>query len=259
MNSTRRERYNANRRERQTKARQAVLINEYIYTKYFDIYREAASYYNQLNVLYPTKRDLRRCQEFKKWKRETTGQTNNEKSSPRRVQRTARNRYYITYHPDIPLDQHTDSAESTDLDTNLSQQHLSNSPDQIVADTTESSKLPTNPGEKVMELRIPLLKSSVATETLQIVTQQTLGNSIQVAAQEIVQDDDHDIALYPSLNEELPEDIISRIINELQADPELKSVMDDVEQDMEFELMGNDLESPEHDRLQEELQNITRW
>ena len=61
------------RRENRTKVRQALLINEYIYCKYFAVYQEAAQYYNELNCLHPVKYDLRKCDEFKAWKMVTKG------------------------------------------------------------------------------------------------------------------------------------------------------------------------------------------
>ena len=62
------ERRKEKRREKQSKIRQALMINDYIYTKYFTIYEEAARYYNELNAIYPAKYDLRKCPEFKAWK-----------------------------------------------------------------------------------------------------------------------------------------------------------------------------------------------
>ena len=271
MNSAaRKELYNNNRRERQSKARQALLINEYVYTKHFQIYREAAEYYNRLNALYPTKRDLRRCDEFKRWKRETRGQTVQPKSSARRVQHTGRN-YHVVVHPDIPLEQQSESAESSDLDLSAAespdldidlpeqQQHLQRTvPDspERTQQRLQGTESPANPpGKKIMELKIPLLKPSVLTETLQIVTQETLGNSLHVAAEETVQDF---TTLYPTLEEGLPQHIIDHIINELRVDPDIQGIMDDIEQDIEFNQLGMDLDIPEVDPLEEELENL-QW
>ena len=290
MNSSvRRELYNANRRERQSKARQALLVNDYVYTKYFPIYREAAQYYNQLNALYPTKRDLRRCNEFKKWKRDTCGQTVQAESPDRPVQNTRRNTsYHIVFHPNISLDQHLELTvpESPDLD--LSEQQLERivpespdldlsgqqqlertvpeSPDldlseqqqleRTVPESPDRSESSANPkGKKIMELKIPLMKPSVVTETLQIITQETIqeeGNPLQVAAEETIQDS---ATIYPTLEEELPHDIIDRIINELRQDPGLNTIMAGIEQDLEFERLGMELDIPE-DRLENELENF---
>ena len=220
MNSSRKERYNANRRERLSKARQALLISDYIYIKHPEIYREAAECYNSLNAKYPTKKDLRRCKEFKAMK--TPQQT-----YP----------YHVIVHPNIPLELSESAAqELADTDTHLP--------------VTEP---PTNRlGNKIMELKIPLLEPAIITQTLQEVTQETL----QVAAEEIVDDD---TILHPTLEEGLPQDIINDIIKELRTDPEFRSIMTDMEQAMEFDQLGNDLSSPEPDRLEEDLENIALW
>ena len=281
MNSAaRKELYNNNRRERQSKSRQALLINDYVYTKYFQIYREAAEYYNRLNAIYPTKRDLRRCTEFKSWKKETSGQTGQTKSSARPVQHTGRNtHYHVVFHPAIPLEQQSESSESSDLDLTASespdldinlpeqqrlQRTVSDSPDRTqqrlqrsVSDSPDRTEPPANPvGKKIMELKIPLLEPSVVTETLQIVTQETLGNSLHVAAEETIQDF---TTLNPTLEEGLPQHIIDHIIDELRADPELKSIMSDIDQDIEFEQLGMDLDIPEDGRLEEEIENLMLW
>ena len=49
--------------------RQAIFITEYVQLKYFDIFSEAAQYYNELNTLYPTRPDLRKSQEYREWKK----------------------------------------------------------------------------------------------------------------------------------------------------------------------------------------------
>ena len=63
-----------NERRNQSKIliREALFINEYVQTKYKDIYNEAASLYNQINKKYSKKPDLRRTTEFKLWKNSVT-------------------------------------------------------------------------------------------------------------------------------------------------------------------------------------------
>ena len=233
MNSSeRRELYNKNRRERQDKARQALLITEYVQKKYYQIYREAAEYYNQLNTRYPTKRDLRRCEQFKKWKKDMIGQIDEPKSPDRSVQRRG-GHYYITYHENIPLEPHLKSAESPDV-----------------------SQSTTNPrGNKVMELRIPLLNQDAVTETLQTVIEETVqeGDSLQVGAHETIQDF---TTLHATIEEEIPQDLLDHIISELRTDPDLKTIMTDIEQNSDFEQLGMDLDISDYDRFEEELENM---
>ena len=49
--------------------RQSLFVQEYIEEKYRGIYDEVMNFYNVLNGLYPTKNDLRKTKEFKKWKK----------------------------------------------------------------------------------------------------------------------------------------------------------------------------------------------
>ena len=61
------------RRERTAKKRQATFVAEYVYTKYFDIYKEAAEQFNRLNTKHPHRPDLRKSIEFKNWQRQVKG------------------------------------------------------------------------------------------------------------------------------------------------------------------------------------------
>ena len=337
MNSSRREKYIINRRDRQSKARQAQFINEYIQFRYFPIYREAAEFYNQLNTLYPTKRDLRKCNEFKQWKMSLNAVS---EPSIQLVQRRARNsvrnnRYYIQCHANIPLDCETtvhpeSSAEQTFDSTTVHSEspaeqtfdsttvHPESSAEQTFDSTTVHSESPAEQtfdsttvhpespaeqtfdsatahpespaeqtfdsttvhpespaeqsfdsatahpespdvqqGKKIMQLKIPLLEPSVINQTLHIVTEETLqegGNPLHVAAEEIVLTEG---TLYPSLVDEIPSEVIEGIIDQLRQDPSLKNIMDDIEQDIEFDQIDMDLELPE-DRLENEL-NCEFW
>ena len=230
----RKERYMNNRRERISKARQALLMNEYIQTKHFEIYREAAEYYNELNEKYPTKRDLRKCTEFRDWKSKTSGVQSKKRSAS-----SARNtNYHIYLHPAIPIEQQSESPD-------LSSSEISD------LDLPEPPRVQRT-ANKIMELRIPLLSPSAAmSETVEIVTQETLEN---IRAEETIDD----TTLHPTLEEGLPQDIVDRIIKELRADPELRSIMTDMEQDIEFQQLGIDLNIDEDKRLENELENL-QW
>ena len=97
-----------------------------------------------------------------------------------------------------------------------------------------------------MQLIIPLIKSpvnhpGVVTQTLQIITEETLQGNEQL----------------PNLDEIDPE-IIDRLIGELRADPDLGSIFEDMEQDAEFEGLGMDLDINTDTRLEDEL-NCEFW
>ena len=99
-----------------------------------------------------------------------------------------------------------------------------------------------------MQLRIPLLKApakrpSVTTETLQIITEEVLQeeNTVQPL-------------------EEIDPEVFQKIINELRADPDLQNIFTDIEQQVEFQELGMDLDIPEDSNmLERELENWEFW
>ena len=69
------DRANETRRIRTSKQRQSSFISDYIQVKYFDLYSEAAGFFNALNTLYPSKYDITKTQEYRSWRMELiTGQ-----------------------------------------------------------------------------------------------------------------------------------------------------------------------------------------
>ena len=61
------------RRCKKFEKRQALFVQEYVEEKYRAIYDEVMEFYNALNGLYPTKYDLRKTNEFRKWKTTISG------------------------------------------------------------------------------------------------------------------------------------------------------------------------------------------
>ena len=103
--------------------------------------------------------------------------------------------------------------------------------------TATKISLPTNYSD-TMELKIPLLryntpkKSTVTTQTLQITTEQEIQ---------------------PLTINDIPAERISELIEQLRQDPDLRDIFTDIEQQIEFEELGMDLEIPELNSLEDEL------
>ena len=96
-----------------------------------------------------------------------------------------------------------------------------------------------------MQLRIPLLSPptnhpAVIVETLETITEETVQEGT---------------VLEPSLHEELPPEVFDKIIRELQTEPGLQDLMASIEQQLEFEQLGMDIDIPEDDLLENELEN----
>ena len=263
------------RREKQSQIRQALLINEYIQTKYFDIYQEAACYYNELNASYPSRPDLRKADEFRAWKRCIKGE-------PIRVRKYSKTRYTniriqsaetpvetptemsseMPFEIEIPVEASTETSTETPVETSTE-----TSPEMPTEMPTETaSEIPIEietPVEtliesipkKVMELKIPLMDPSIITRTLSVETDEIIQeNPMEVAAQEIF--DEEIPTLYPTLTEEIPQHIIEKIVKELRDDPELRNIMTNIEEELEFQQIGNEIEIFEDNRLEEELENL---
>ena len=268
------------RRDNTSKKRQDQFIADYIYHKYSAIYNEAAQFYNILNLKYPTKYDLRRNEDYRKWKRQVMGQP--EKNPPKK--------YLIPSHPYIhrPIQVHPESVLTVVYDQHQSEASPYENPEQSEASPYEnpeqseaspyenpeqseaspyenpeqseaspyekpeqSEDLAANPKAIYvdnMQLQIQLLKlpakPSVTTKTLQTVTEEILQEGDQIE---------------PSIHEEIDQELIEKIISELRAEPELQNVFTNIEQQLELEQIGMDLDIPEDIRLENELENLMMW
>ena len=277
------------RRENRSKVRQALFVSDYVFYKHFDLYQEAAQLYNQINHLYPRKPDLRRMVEFRAWRNGVTGQPSiGIDRRPTINQQT----YVFPPHADIPVAEVIDPSDSFTVAVQPESQRPAESPQserpqsespqpesQRSAESPQSerpqsespqpesqrpaespqperpqSESPVRPikGNKVMELKIQLISSpkkdnlqpAIYTETLQTVTE------------EIIQEGD----LEPSLHEEISPEIIEKIMDELRQDPGLKDIITSVEEQIELEEVGMDIDFPDdEDRLEAELENMIFW
>ena len=106
-----------------------------------------------------------------------------------------------------------------------------------------------------MELKIQLMDPAIITQTLSVETDEIIQeNPMEVAAEEIF--DEEIPTLHPTLTEEIPQHIIEKIVKELQDDPELRTIMTDIEQELEFQQIDNEIDMFEDIRLEEELENL---
>ena len=249
------------RREGRSKIREAIFVNEYVETKYLHIYEEAAELYNNLNEIYPCKPDLRRTDEFRFWKNDIA----RERSMPFiRMPRQKRRQFVHTPHRNIPLSQRVVNL--------VVQPHVENEnsvPESPRAETESSPPTTESPRtepirQKVMQLRIPLLASASRENPLQtpvetieapVESVETPDETLETVTDEVIQES-CDI-LHPSLIDEVSPEIVDKIIAELREDPELTDVMAGIEQQIEVEEVGLDIDIPDLcDPFEDELENI---
>ena len=262
------DKYNEQRQRNKRKSRQALFTAEYVQTKYNDVYKEACTFFNALNSIYPTKYDLRKTGEFREWKVVCTyGKTSEEhrkrisylddenpQTQPPPHADTERTRTETQPSPHTDTERtctetqpspHTDT-ERTRTETQPSPHTDTERPPSPPISPTPSS--PTSPTESPpspsiryndkLQLEIPLLdynackKRSVTTQTLEITTEQEIQ---------------------PLTINDIPAERINEIIEQLRQDPDLRDIFSSVEEQFEFEQLGMDLDIPELNLLEDEL------
>ena len=106
-----------------------------------------------------------------------------------------------------------------------------------------------------MQLKIPLIPSSNISKAIQ-----DSQKIVEVAYTETVLDEGNPTEmLSSSILDEVPQEIIDKIVADLRQDPGLNDIMTDIENQMhvEEEILGLNIDIPDLvDPLEEELQNI---
>ena len=257
-------RANSWRRQLAVKARQDRTIVEYLQLKRPEVYNEAVEYYNVLNKKYPSKLDLRKTDEFHALRASVNGETQSKRKTRRR---TYAKRTFPDITKTIPVKnpaQETTVVLEDNMQLNIP---LISYPDKGTTEPSESSKIDREIEEIMNELKHdPILSSffqihfSEPTETPSEPTETPSGptetpseptetpsgptetpsepTDIVIEPAEIV------IDIQPSITEEIPKRVITEIVAELQEDPHLESVFDE---------MDIDIEIPSSSPLEEEL------
>ena len=248
----RQDKKNLSRRQHTQEAREGLFIKEYIRHKYPDVYDEAGSFYNYINKTYPTKKDLRKTDEFKAM---TMGYAFVAKSGDKVLKKTCQ-----VYRAISDL-----SGQSYTLTCFKTPETATETPQS----TTETPKKV----QKTMELKIPLLPTEVITRTETVqenpstartetvqenpstARTETVQENPSTARTETVQENPltaaYDHSMHEdTLNEEISQETYEAIIAELRQDPDLHKIMDDIEVDMDLDLML------EEDRFEQELYNL---
>ena len=275
------------RRENRSKARQAIFISEYVFTKYFDIYHEAAQLFNQINVIHPKKPDLRRSIEFKNWKRELRGQ-------PKIPESKRRDPDSYPCYQSISFGQPPKEAHDV--------QYVPEG----VNDNTALAQIVRSLPKKTMQLRIPLISppktspqegatvnnDEVLEEGATVNNDEVLGEGATVNNDEVLGEgatvnndevlgegatvnNDEVLDIEPSLCEDISPEMMEGLLAELRADPNIAALMDDIEASFgDFNIDHSiDAEHPEidqqglelgmeveiDDRLEKELEDTLLW
>ena len=257
------------RKTRKNETRRDSLIAEYIQHKYKHVYSEAHHFYAKLNNRHPTKYDLRKTEEYKYWKSGLISSIESPQNLSFLNNQTPFEDRGEQHESPLPSP-HSTEQESSPSTSNHTQQESSPS----TSNHTQQESPP--PRQQLytdsLQLRIPLLDpqsisngtncNTGTTETLSIITEQVLEEDTQQSPlyQEqpfTVQIPGED-TLQPSLSEVIPPDVIQKVIDELRSDPDLQDMFD-IEQQLQFKELGADIDIPEDDLLEKELENWSEW
>ena len=238
-----------------------MFVNDYVKTKYNAIYVEAATLYNKLNQKYPRKPDLRKTVEYRRWKNEISVQ-NNMPTTP--IPRQKPRQCIHMIHPNISIDTtttsspHTTASPPIDLSTmevsiNETQQTAQNPVPQNPppAEKQSADHLDKRLTGMTMQLSIPLIQ--IPTSSTKPV--QHPDQIIPAAYQEtVISEGDQAEVLDPSILDDILPETMEKIIRELQSDPNLSDIMEDIENRMNIEEEIPDLtvDLPELDDLLED-------
>ena len=202
------------------------LVADYVQNKYGGIYDEACQFHDMLRELYPYKKDLKKTPEYKVWRnntrRDLTRQASPLPLTPDRTEHVYNDKLQLR----IPLlnDVNIMRKSTETLETSTEE-----TPAVGVVESTETLETSTE--------ETPAVGVVESTETLETLVEETLTVDV----------------IQASLNEEIPPEMIDKIINELRDEPDLQDIFSSIEEQIQFEQLGMDLEMLEDDLLEKEL------
>ena len=138
----------------------------------------------------------------------------------------------------------TEEPEQVATEQAATEQAATEEPEQVATEqaATEQAALEQPKQTKIFELKIPLMSAGLSTKT-----QGIQENPLAAACRETLQEIDE-----PILADEIPQAVYESILADLQGDPYLSDIMNDIE--LEFDM---EVDLPlEDDRLEQELYNL---
>ena len=271
-------RANQQRKHLKTLTRKANFIAEYVEIKYANVYSEALGFFDTLNAAHPVKSDLRKTKEFRDWKTYMKGERpkkrqkqiyNYVKNAPEQYEKQWQQLFQESgslcpqstdqepispwsqasnEEPESPRSQtpHESERMSSPATDNPGTPQTPQTPqgsERMPSPATDNPGTPATPREcerykDNMILRIPLLQSpqnstpTVTTETVEIVTEQ----------------------IEPFTFDDISPQRMEELITELQKDPDINELFDDLQAQMEFQELGLDIDIDENYPLENELE-----
>ena len=254
------DRHNERRRQSQMKSRQAVFSLDYIKVRYPEIYNEVEGFFTVLDLRYPDKHDLRKTNEYVCFKHITEGKGSKDGKELYFDIKTATVSVKDMENPPVETSvqcesQLVETGHSESLPVEMSVQfesqlvetgHSESLPVETVITTVQCESPSTkttetmSPVSKELEPRLEITlipeqqarKATITSQTLQITTEQESP---------------------PISFDDIPSDVVDQIISQLRQDPDLTDIFNDIDLQMEFDQLGEDLDIPEMNSLEDEL------
>ena len=273
---------NQKRIERKALIRQSIFISEYVQRKYPDLYYEAASLYNEMNIKYPKKPDLRKCTEFRKWKNSiavSKGQSASiiPREKEYRYSRTEYTNIVLNPTNESPVESPTTPQENGYLNQPLTQKVMclniplmpppcDSTSYEIIIEEGDQTTDPSTPQEPATQEPNQTTDPSTPQEPAIQEPNQTTDPSTpqEPATQEpnwttdpSTPQEPAEQCMDPSIIDHLAPEIVEKIIQELRLDPNLKDLMEDVQSQVEEEIIGLEVDVPELDYIID--QDLTFW
>ena len=169
------------RRCKRYERRQALFVQEYVETKYRAIYDEVMEFYESVNVSYPTKYDLRKTGEFKKWKKSISGQPKKKSSSAKK-----------TEHNSGPAASQDNSGQAASQDNSGPAASQDNSGQAASQDNSGPAASQDNSGQAATVEVLPLLPAQLTDQNLSDILQElrndpelnTIFNEVEIEMEE---------------------------------------------------------------------------
>ena len=204
------------RRAESARVREQRIISGYVELKYPEVYKEAAGFYNMLNEKYPNKSDLRKTNEFEWLKtdipNEITKKYYKRKNYPNIKKRTT-----------VDMQTHNPMKECSD-----NMQLVIPLMERITKSVQESQSI-TKPAESGQESQSITKPAESPNESAAAV--ETTDEHPQIELAETIIDTTN--SFMPTLNDEIPDNILEEIMDGLRQDPYLEEFFTDIEIDID--------------------------
>ena len=253
------DRHNELRRQSRGKARKAVFITDYVQVKYSEIFKEAEGLFNVLDSRYKDKYDLRKTNEFLCFKHIMEGKGNKDGKELYFDLETAS--VSVRKLESLPAETVVE-CESLPAETVVECESLPAETvvecESLPAETVmECESLPTEnvtecenlPAETVTELSPVTKQLEPLLEIALIPEQQAREATVTLQTIQIMTEQE----IPPISFDDIPTDMIDQIISQLRQDPDLTEIFNDIEFQMEFDQLGEDLDTPQMNSLEDEL------